>query len=187
MIDRPPDVEAYFEFNGTRKSPLYDGYRPQHFINDQYLSSGMHHYFDVACVPPDGTAHGTITLLSLEEYPACMWPGRRINVQEGARIVGYATITKVLHPLLALDGANILLMSIQGEYGRAPMRECVELWAEIRYLAVCQDAGRDTVRLLLCDGDVDVVNSLDFPTIDAAMRNAQGRTSEKIRWTDRTA
>ena len=29
-MNRPPDVEAIFEFNGTRTNPAADGYRPAH-------------------------------------------------------------------------------------------------------------------------------------------------------------
>lgn len=30
-MNRTPDVEVVFEFNGTRKNPAKDGYRPAHF------------------------------------------------------------------------------------------------------------------------------------------------------------
>ena len=49
-------------------------------------------------------AKGTITFLSPEAYPHCLWIGKKINIQEGARVVGYATITKIFNPLLCLEG-----------------------------------------------------------------------------------
>lgn len=44
IIDAPPDVEVIFEFNGRRKNPVVDGYRPAHLVVDNYLTTGIHHY-----------------------------------------------------------------------------------------------------------------------------------------------
>lgn len=100
IIDAPPDVEVIFEFNGRRKNPVVNGYRPAHLVVDNYLTTGIHHYYGACSIPPDGTAKGTITFLSPEAYPHCLWIGKKINIQEGERIVGYATITDIYNPLL---------------------------------------------------------------------------------------
>ena len=100
---RKPDVEVLFCFNGVRKTAVAQGYRPDHLVKDKYLTTGIHHYFGVDSVPPDGTAKGTITFLSPESYPHCLWIGKKISIQEGARIVGYATITSIYNPLLCLE------------------------------------------------------------------------------------
>lgn len=100
IIDRMPDVEAIFEFNGARKNPVCDGYRPAHLVTDNYLTTGIHHYYDTDFVPPDGTARGTITFISPEAYPHSLWIGKTINIQEGERTVGYATITQIYNTLL---------------------------------------------------------------------------------------
>ena len=42
-MNRSPDVEVIFEFNGTRQNPAYDGYRPAHLVTDNYLTTGIHH------------------------------------------------------------------------------------------------------------------------------------------------
>lgn len=105
-MNRLPDVEAIFEFNGTRKNPANDGYRPAHLVTDTYLTTGIHHYYGAESVPPDGTARGTITFLSPEAYPHCLWIGKKISIQEGAHIVGYATITQIFNPLLRWDGTD---------------------------------------------------------------------------------
>lgn len=102
-VNRTPDVEVIFKFNGTRINPVADGYRPTHLITDNYLTTGIHHYYQMNAVPPNGTAKGTITFLSPEAYPHCLWIGKKINIQEGARVVGYATITKIFNPLLSLE------------------------------------------------------------------------------------
>ena len=95
-----PDVEVIFEFNGTRKNPVWDGYRPAHLVNDHYLTTGVHHYYNVDSISPNGTAKGTITFLTPEAYPNCLWIGKKINIQEGERIVGYATIITIYNKLL---------------------------------------------------------------------------------------
>lgn len=100
---RDPDVEVRFEFNGTRRTPAADGYCPAHAVREDYLTSGVHHYFGVSEVAPDGTARGTITFLTPEAYPHCLRPGQRIPIQEGARVVGHATVERVLNPVLAQE------------------------------------------------------------------------------------
>lgn len=100
IFDQEPDVEVLFEFIGTRKHPAADGYRPHHLMTGDYLTTGVHHYYDVKTVPPNGTAKGTITFISPEDYPKSLWVGKKINIQEGEHIVGYATILKVINPIL---------------------------------------------------------------------------------------
>ncbi|MDD6212331.1 MAG: hypothetical protein PUB22_04210 [Clostridiales bacterium] len=59
------DVEAIFEFNGTRRAPANDGYRPAHLVKDNYLTKvtkGIHHYYSGESVPPNGTVKETITV-----------------------------------------------------------------------------------------------------------------------------
>jgi len=104
IFNRPPDVEVIFEFNGTRKYPARSGYRPAHLVNETYLTTGIHHYYDAPEVPPGGQAKGTITFLSPEAYPACLWVGKKINIQEGERTVGYATITRIFNAVLKGTG-----------------------------------------------------------------------------------
>lgn len=101
-MNRTPDVEVVFDFNGTRATPATNGYRPSHLITGNYLTTGIHNYYQVDSVPPNGTAKGTITFLTPEAYPHSLWIEKKINIQEGARIVGYATITKIFNPLLQL-------------------------------------------------------------------------------------
>ena len=100
MINRPPDVEVLFEFNLVRKRAVWDGYRPAHLIKEDYLTTGIHHYYEVDFVNPGGTAKGTITFITPEAYPHCLWIGKKINIQEGARVVGHATIIDIYNPLL---------------------------------------------------------------------------------------
>ena len=108
-MNNTPDVEAIFEFNGTRKTAVANGYRPAHLVVDNYLTTGVHHYYTVDIVPPNGTAKGTITFLTPEAYPHCLWVGKKINIQEGARIIGHAIITEIYNPLLNQSGDGSMI------------------------------------------------------------------------------
>lgn len=100
ILNRRADAEVTFRFNGTRLGPVADGYRPAHRVREDYLTTGVHHYFGVSEVAPDGVARGTITFITPEAYPACLWVGKEILIQEGERVVGTATVEKILNPIL---------------------------------------------------------------------------------------
>lgn len=94
-----PDVEAIFEFIGSRKDNLYEGYRPAHLVREDYLTTGMHSYYNLENSTKQNLK-GTITFISPEAYPGCLWVGKRITMYEGKTIVGFATITKIFNPIL---------------------------------------------------------------------------------------
>lgn len=77
IFDQSPDVEVVFEFNGRRKTPVADGYRPAHLVTNDYLTTGIHHYYNTNTVAPNGNARGTITFLSPEAYPYSLWIGKK--------------------------------------------------------------------------------------------------------------
>lgn len=104
--DRQPDVEVEFRFNGTRKNPVLSGYRPDHLIKDGYLTCGVHKYYKEDAVMPNETVCGTITFISPEAYPHCLWVGKTINIQEGERVVGTAVIKQVLNTILDISIEN---------------------------------------------------------------------------------
>ena len=72
IFDREPDVEVLFEFVGIRKNPAADGYRPMHLVTGDHLTTGVHHYYNVQTVAPNGAAKGTITFITPEAYPHCL-------------------------------------------------------------------------------------------------------------------
>jgi translation elongation factor EF-Tu-like GTPase len=104
-----PDVEAEITMlpaeEGGRSGPSFSGYRPQHKVRDDYLTSGIHQYFDCAYVLPGHTVHGTIAFMTPEAYPHCLWVGRVIDIQEGSRVVGRARITRIMNALLETKAA----------------------------------------------------------------------------------
>ena len=100
LFTREPDAEVIFRFNGTRRGPVADGYRPAHRIREDYLTTGVHCYLDAGEVAPDGEARGTITFITPEAYPHTLWVGKVLDIQEGERVVGTATVERVLNPVL---------------------------------------------------------------------------------------
>ncbi|NQX65662.1 hypothetical protein HQN90_05925 [Paenibacillus alba] len=96
------DVEAMITFlkTGGRTRSVFNGYRPAHLVRDDYLTTGIHHYYDKQEVVLGESVRGTITFISPEEYPHCLWIGKIINIQEASKIVGYAEITNVFNKIL---------------------------------------------------------------------------------------
>lgn len=102
-----PDVEAVFEFVGDRKEHIYEGYRPAHLVKEDYLTTGLHHYYSLQ-ERNEQEIKGTITFLCPEHYPACLWVGKKLAMYEGATMVGYATITKIWNPVLKVEEAALI-------------------------------------------------------------------------------
>jgi elongation factor Tu len=99
-----PDVEAEItllsDAEGGRQTSAWSGYRPNHRVRDDYLTTGVHQYIGCDELRPGQTVRGTISFLTPEAYPGCLWVGREIAIQEGSRLVGRARITKILNSLL---------------------------------------------------------------------------------------
>lgn len=95
-----PDVEVELKFIGVRSNPSANGYRPAHLVRDDYLTTGVHQYYDSDKPPLIGKIKGTIEFITPEYYPSCLWIGKRINMQEGSKIIGYATIIKIFNTVL---------------------------------------------------------------------------------------
>ena len=106
---RAPDVEAEITLlsttEGGREAAAFSGYRPAHNVRDDYLTSGVHHYIGCDEVLPGQTVRGTITFITPEVYPHCLWIGRVIDIQEGGRVVGRARITRIMNALLETNAA----------------------------------------------------------------------------------
>jgi len=108
------DVEAIIENKRDNKynpfqhpNPFGQGYSPAHLVRPDYLTSGRHHYLDKDEVYFNETATAEIQFLSPETYPKCLWVGKKIQFQEGSRITGYATITKIYNKIVESDSNNV--------------------------------------------------------------------------------
>ena len=99
-MERKPDIEVVFKFNGKKQHSMKSGYRPAHLINKNLLVTGIHYYYKKEIVSPNDTVQGTITFLTPEFYPHTLWMGKEIQIQEGEIVVGTATITNIFNPVL---------------------------------------------------------------------------------------
>lgn len=100
----PPDCLAQIRLltteEGGRQTPAASGYRPNHAVRDDYLTTGVHDYLDADKLEPGESALAHIVFASPEHYPRCLWSGKLVRIQEGGRLVGFAKIIDVYNPLL---------------------------------------------------------------------------------------
>ncbi|MBP2655681.1 MAG: hypothetical protein H6Q73_3250 [Firmicutes bacterium] len=99
-----PDIEAIISFirteDGGKSHPVFNGYRPAHLVKEDYLTTGVHHYNGREKVELGEEVVGTITFISPEAYPGCLWLGKVISIQEAFHVVGYAKVTKIFNKIL---------------------------------------------------------------------------------------
>lgn len=59
-----PDIEAFITCQ--RNNTFFDGYRPAHLIKDDYLTTGIHKYYDRESVKIGESVLGAITFITPE-------------------------------------------------------------------------------------------------------------------------
>jgi translation elongation factor EF-Tu-like GTPase len=105
-----PDAEVMFELTGSssggRLGHVVSGYRPQYVVRSDYHTSVAHQFVGVDRVSPSERAKAEVWFITPEAYPHSLWEGRRVEIAEGAKRVGVATILKVLNPLLLKPGGG---------------------------------------------------------------------------------
>jgi translation elongation factor EF-Tu-like GTPase len=89
--------------SGGRAMPAWSGYRPHHRLG-KYQTSGTHTYVGRDQLAPGETVEATITFITTEVYPGSIAEGDVIEIAEGGRVVGHATILAVLNPILQRSG-----------------------------------------------------------------------------------
>lgn len=96
------DVEAIFRFNEGRG--IYEGFRATHLVNDTYLTTGEHHYYEKD--EQTSEAKGTIEFISPEAYPHCLYIGKKIKMYDGSTCIGTAEVTQIFNPILEMKQRN---------------------------------------------------------------------------------
>ena len=96
------DVSGTFHLfaNGGRTQPSFSGYRPVHWLYDNYQTSGEHRYPKTGSAAVGETVDVEVWFLTPHVYPASVWVGRDIGVYEGSKQVGVLHITAVHNPIL---------------------------------------------------------------------------------------
>ena len=111
------DIEVVFHFNDNRKlfegyrlfhfndnRKLFEGYRPAHLIDGYNLTTGVHHYYKADASAPE--IKGTITFVAPEYYPNCLRKGKRVDMYEGGKKIGYVEVLKIINPVLDDSGTD---------------------------------------------------------------------------------
>ncbi len=80
---------------GGREGPILSGYRGAHLIKDGYLTSGIIQLIEKEALFPGETTIAFVNYLTPEVYPNTLWVGKEMNIQEGGKIAGKATIKEV--------------------------------------------------------------------------------------------
>jgi len=101
---RLPDAEVLFELTALRgtgeEKIVASGYSPIYDIRPDDWTSTQHEFIEVTEVRTGQKARAHVWFLNPECYPGTLWPGRVLNVAEGSRIVGRASVLAVLNPIL---------------------------------------------------------------------------------------
>lgn len=99
-----PDVEVLFKFTEEMKTKVFEGYRPSHLVTENYLTTGVHRYYN----PKDCESErkGTITFITPEAYPNTLWVGKKIKMFEGSKMIGYAIILNIYNRVLERGESN---------------------------------------------------------------------------------
>ncbi len=96
-----PDCEGIFHLLlSGRNTSVFSGYRPYHAIHTNYQTTGEHTYLDHDVVKPGESVRVAVRFITPNVYPQCIWEGRELTVQEGARIVGILKITSIANEAL---------------------------------------------------------------------------------------
>lgn len=107
MPSRIADAEIKVTFTptaeGGRKGPAFSGYRPAFSIREDYLTTGVLDFVEVAELGPGETGTARVTFITPHVYPHTLWAGRILRVQEASRLVATATILDVLNPVLRVE------------------------------------------------------------------------------------
>jgi hypothetical protein len=111
---RSPDAEIRLHLLATdaggRQGPIRSGYRPAHRVRTDYLTTGIVHLIGRELLEPGEESPAFVTFLGPEHYAGCLRTGQVVEIQEGRRIVGHATVIRVINPLLqaaAVQGMEV--------------------------------------------------------------------------------
>lgn len=107
MIFRAPDAEVLFELTSLAydNGPKFvrSGYRPAYDIRSDYWTSTNHEFIGCEGIGTGESARANVWLITPEVYPNTLWIGRILQVAEGSRIIGQATVLAVHNPVLKAE------------------------------------------------------------------------------------
>lgn len=98
MSDAPVDIEGLLATlppsQGGRRRPWLPGLRPIHEVRPGTFTSGEHTY-PADNVQPGSTSAVSVRCFFPEVVEGALWVGKILRVQEGARVTGHLTNTRI--------------------------------------------------------------------------------------------
>lgn len=107
---RPPDLLVEFSLTAPRSDGtprrVTSGYRAIYQVRSDYWSSAHHEFIDAVSVRTGEQGRAEVWLLAPEDYPHTFWIGRRVEVAEGAHVVGSVVVLEIRNVTLESGGAD---------------------------------------------------------------------------------
>lgn len=97
MLNRV-DIKAVLEDIGVRYAPIFSGIRPTIRIQDEYLTTSVVSFAESTM--QNRLVEATVSFISPKYYANSLWQGKKLEVYEGEKIIGYLTVTEILNPVL---------------------------------------------------------------------------------------
>lgn len=97
--DWEPDALVEVVFTG-KDSPVMNGYRPHYKVKDDYLTTTHHWFIENGQALPNKSTQAFVKFITPEAYPHSLTSGMEIEIGEGAKVVGTATIQEVYNEQL---------------------------------------------------------------------------------------
>lgn len=93
------EVNEYENIYARQTAAKSEIYRPHHKIFDNYLTTGVH-FYNQQEIKPGETVEGKIKFITPNAYPNSLWINKKIDIQEGYKIVGYAIVKEIYNDVL---------------------------------------------------------------------------------------
>lgn len=91
--------KSWFKYKGENRNISFMEWCKD---NEKKYSWVKAYYYDRESVRIGESVLGAIAFITPEAYPHCLWEGKKITIQEGNKVVGYATVVKIFNELLRL-------------------------------------------------------------------------------------
>ena len=104
--EKQSDIEVVIKNNRPSKNCMCSGYRPAFKVKDDYLTTGIIKFVDCDRLKYGEEAIAEVWFITPEVYPNCLEVGQTIQIQEGERIHGLATVLKVKNLILKKQTKN---------------------------------------------------------------------------------
>ena len=90
-------VSVVFDKGNIR---ILNGYRPQYCVSQSYQTSTIHWFIDKGFAVSGVAENAFVKFITPDAYSGCIERGQTIEIREGSRVVGKATIIEIYNSKL---------------------------------------------------------------------------------------